>query len=107
MEMPATVDEYVEMLKAFRDKDPNGNGKADELPTSGREFGRWMDHLFAMYGVAMWEGYPEWDEYNGKIQYAGTTDNMREAIKFIRMLYEENCSIMKRFEQRGSMASQN
>ncbi|MCG7382029.1 extracellular solute-binding protein [Paenibacillus sp. ACRRY] len=103
MEMPATVDDYVEMLKAFRDKDPNGNGKADELPTSGREFGRWMDHLFAMYGVAMWEGYPEWDEYNGKIQYAGTTDNMREAIKFIRMLYEEKLLDNETFLNKGEV----
>ncbi|ASA21567.1 extracellular solute-binding protein [Paenibacillus donghaensis] len=103
MEMPKTKDEYVELLKAFRDKDPNGNGKADELPTSGREFGRWMDHLFAIYGVAMWEGYPEWDEYDGKIQYAGTTANMREAIKFIRMLYEEKLLDNETFLNKGEV----
>jgi ABC-type glycerol-3-phosphate transport system substrate-binding protein len=62
-----------------------------------------MDHLFAMYGVAMWEGYPEWDEYNGKIQYAGTTDNMREAIKFIRMLYEEKLLDNETFLNKGEV----
>lgn len=32
-EMPTTVDEYVECLKAFRDAgDLNGNGQADEIP---------------------------------------------------------------------------
>lgn len=103
MEMPKTTDDYVELLTAFRDKDPNGNGKPDELPTSGREFGRWMDHLFAMYGVAMWEGYPEWDEYDGKIQYAGTTDNMREAIKFIRMLYVEKLLDNETFLNKGEV----
>lgn len=103
LEMPKTTDEYVEVLRAFRDKDPNGNGKADELPTSGREFGRWMDHLFAMYGVAMWEGYPEWDEYDGKIQYAGVTDNMREAIKFIRKLYEEKLLDNETFLNKGEV----
>ncbi|WP_340017091.1 extracellular solute-binding protein [Paenibacillus sp. FSL K6-1318] len=103
MELPKTTDEYVELLTAFRDKDPNGNGKPDELPTSGREFGRWMDHLFAMYGVAMWEGYPEWDEYDGKIQYAGTTDNMREAIKFIRMLYVEKLLDNETFLNKGEV----
>ncbi|NMI03681.1 extracellular solute-binding protein [Paenibacillus sp. SZ31] len=103
MEMPKTTDEYIELLTAFRDKDPNGNGKPDELPTSGREFGRWMDHLFAMYGVAMWEGYPEWDEYDGKIQYAGTTDNMREAIKFIRMLYVEKLLDNETFLNKGEV----
>lgn len=103
LEMPKTTDEYMEVLRAFRDKDPNGNGKADELPTSGREFGRWMDHLFAMYGVAMWEGYPEWDEYDGKIQYAGVTDNMREAIKFIRKLYEEKLLDNETFLNKGEV----
>lgn len=102
-EMPKTVDEYVELLKAFRDQDPNGNGTADELPTSGREFGRWMDHLFAIYGVAMWEGYPEWDIYDGEIQYAGVTDNMREAIVFIRKLYEEKLLDNETFLNKGEV----
>ncbi len=29
---PATIDEWYVVLKAFREKDPNGNGKADEIP---------------------------------------------------------------------------
>ena len=35
IKMPATTDEFFEMLKAFKTKDPNGNGKADEIPLSG------------------------------------------------------------------------
>ncbi|WP_010271646.1 extracellular solute-binding protein [Paenibacillus senegalensis] len=103
MEMPETVDDYIELLKAFRDQDPNGNGEKDELPTTGREFGRWMDHLFAIYGVAMWEGYPEWDIYDGEIQYAGITENMREAIKFIAHLYEEKLLDNETFLNKGDV----
>ena len=29
---PKTVEELYEVLIAFRDKDPNGNGKKDEIP---------------------------------------------------------------------------
>jgi putative aldouronate transport system substrate-binding protein len=29
---PTTIDEWEQMLIAFRDKDPNGNGKKDEIP---------------------------------------------------------------------------
>ena len=29
---PATIDEWYMVLKAFREKDPNGNGKHDEIP---------------------------------------------------------------------------
>lgn len=103
MDMPKTVEEYKELLIAFRDKDPNGNGKQDELPTSGREFGKWMDHLFAMYGVAMWEGVPEWDIYEGKIQYAGVSKNMKAAISFIRELYKEKLLDNETFLNKGEV----
>ncbi len=103
MEMPQTLEDYKEMLIAFRDQDPNGNGEQDELPTTGREFGRWMDHLFAMFGVAMWEGYPEWDIYDGEINYAGTSDNMKAAIEFIRDLYEEELLDNETFLNKGDV----
>lgn len=103
LDMPKTTEEYKEMLVAFRDQDPNGNGQQDELPTSGREFGRWMDHLFAMFGVAMWEGYPEWAIYNGDINYAGTTENMKAAIGFIRELYEEGLLDNETFLNKGDV----
>jgi putative aldouronate transport system substrate-binding protein len=101
--MPKTASDYKEVLKAFRDKDPNGNGLKDELPTSGREFGKWMDHLFGMYGVAMWEGSPEWDLYDGKIQYAGVTPNMKAAIGYIRELYADKLLDNETFLNKGDV----
>ncbi|QGH32982.1 extracellular solute-binding protein [Gracilibacillus salitolerans] len=103
MDMPETLDEYKDMLIAFRDQDPNGNGEQDELPTTGREFGRWMDHLFAMFGIAMWEGFPEWDIYDGEINYAGTSENMKAAIAFIRELYEEELLDNETFLNKGDV----
>lgn len=35
LEAPTTIDEWYTVLKAFKEKDPNGNGKADELPFTG------------------------------------------------------------------------
>jgi len=32
LEMPTTTDEFYEVLKAFRDQDPNQNGEKDEIP---------------------------------------------------------------------------
>jgi putative aldouronate transport system substrate-binding protein len=89
LKIPTTKDEFVAVLRAFRDKDPNGNGKKDELPMVGRENGRWMDILFGMYGVAMDEGFPEWDLYNKKLTYAAITPNMKAALKFCSQLYKE------------------
>lgn len=89
-DVPTTQDELVDVLRAFKEQDANGNGDpTDELPTSGREFGRWMDYLYSMYGVAIWEGYPQWDIYEGELTYSGVTQNMRDAILFIKGLYEQ------------------
>jgi len=89
LSMPTTQEEYVNVLKAFKNDDPNGNGKQDEIPTGGRENARWMDHLFAMYGIAMYEGFPEWDIYDGELTYSAVTPNMRDALKFMSELYAE------------------
>lgn len=87
--MPGTMDEYVKALEAFRDKDPNGNGQKDEVPTGGREEARWMDHLFAPFGVAMFEGFPDWDIYDGELTYSAVTPNMKAALEFIAKLYND------------------
>lgn len=30
--VPTTIEELTDVLRAFRDRDPNGNGLADEIP---------------------------------------------------------------------------
>ncbi|QGG57083.1 MULTISPECIES: extracellular solute-binding protein [Paenibacillus] len=35
LQPPTTIDEWHAVLKAFKEKDPNGNGKPDELPFTG------------------------------------------------------------------------
>lgn len=89
LSMPKTQAELVDVLKAFYEKDPNGNGIADELPSGGRAEARWMGQFFAMYGVAMWEGYPQWDLYDGELTYSAVTQNMKDALQFISQLYQE------------------
>ncbi|WP_341224139.1 sugar ABC transporter permease [Loktanella salsilacus] len=38
LEQPQTVEEYHDVLVAFRDGDPNGNGKKDEIPFFSRQW---------------------------------------------------------------------
>lgn len=89
LEMPSTQEQFVEVLRAFKKDDPNGNGIQDEIPTGGRAEARWMGQLFGMYGIAMWEGYPQWDIYDGELTYSGVTQNMRDALEWISSLYAE------------------
>jgi putative aldouronate transport system substrate-binding protein len=92
MKLPKTRDELVAVYKAFRDKDANGNGDPnDEIPVSGREGMRWLDDLYVMHGVAMYEGHPEWswDPVKKQMISHQISDNMKEAVIFLKYLIEE------------------
>ena len=89
LDMPTTQEEFVEVLRAFKNDDPNGNGLADEIPTGGRAEARWMGQLFGQYGIAMWEGYPQWDIYDGELTYSAVTQNMRDCLEWMSGLYAE------------------
>jgi putative aldouronate transport system substrate-binding protein len=41
LEMPQTTEDYANVLRAFKDGDPNGNGNADEIPLSGSATDAW------------------------------------------------------------------
>ncbi|MFV0492794.1 MAG: extracellular solute-binding protein [Pseudorhodobacter sp.] len=49
LEIPQTAEEFYEVLHAFKTRDPNGNGKADEIPFFARD-------LIALLQIA-----PLWD----------------------------------------------
>lgn len=93
MDVPTTKDELIEVYKAFRDQDANGNGDPnDEIPVSGREGLRWCDDLFIIHGVKMWEGHPKlaWDAEQQRMISHQVSDEMKAAVEFIRYLVEEN-----------------
>lgn len=67
LSVPTTVDEYHEVLKAFKTKDPNGNGKADEIPFFQR--GKSWQPLLQLWG-AYARNYVDSDNkvHNGKLE---------------------------------------
>ena len=88
--VPQTTDEYVSLLKRIKAEDANGNGDPnDEYPTGGRQLARWMDHLYAPFGVTMYEGYPDFGVYDGELTYSGITENMKAATAWIASLYKQ------------------
>ena len=92
LDVPTTVDELLEVYRAFKAQDANGNGDPnDEIPVSGREGFRWFDDLFTMHGVSMYEGHPHWrwNEDLGIFESDQVSDEMFNAISFIKQLYDE------------------
>ncbi|MGV2788079.1 ABC transporter substrate-binding protein, partial [Clostridium perfringens] len=50
LKMPQTLDEYTEALAAFKTQDPNGNGKADEIPLSFMHM-QWCMDIAGIFGA--------------------------------------------------------
>lgn len=86
-DMPNTVDEFYDVLCAFRDTDLNGNGAADEIPLFMRTSS--ADHtlipLLGLFGVN-----DQWHTTaDGTVQIGTYTEGYKEAIKSVSQWYAE------------------
>lgn len=88
LDTPNTPEEFYEVLVAFRDMDPNGNGLNDEIPLSGEQLGNSsMDTLGGLFGAF---GRPAgYQVEDGKVIYANVMDSHKEGAKYFRKLYTE------------------
>lgn len=94
LEVPKTVDEFHDMLVAFRDRDPNGNGIKDEVPYFNRFDG--IGHLLLLFDTIT-----NWEIVDDDIVYGPTTPQFKEAYKNIAQWYKEGL-IDKEIYTRGS-----
>lgn len=92
LDKPTTIEEYYNVLVAFRDGDPNNNGEADEVPLSF--LGSDVSNLYfgfrplgASFGVAMSDGWV--DPQDGEYVFVPTTRNFRDFVAFLRRLYQD------------------
>lgn len=86
MSAPTTVDELYNVLKAFKTKDPNGNGIADELPMLGGD----MLINYVVNAYMYYEQAHPWNIEDGKAYAPFITDEYRDAVKTLRKLCEES-----------------
>ncbi|UQZ82446.1 Lipoprotein LipO precursor [Paenibacillus konkukensis] len=85
LQAPKTVDEYLNVLRAFRDKDPNGNGKQDEIPFIGRKNFDFGYVFFGAYDVS-----PEgWKYVNNQLVPNFIRPEMKDALKLHQQMYQE------------------
>lgn len=87
LEMPETADELYDVLKAFKTQDPNGNGKADEIPMSGVGFSNSSHGI----GNLLWAFGTTYGFYveDGTVKYGYMEKNFEEGIRFITKLFKE------------------
>jgi len=88
---PETVDELYDVLVAFRDQDPNGNGMKDEVPFFARD---WEE---AIRLVTLWDarssGSDTYHDFRvndaGKIEHPYAQEVYRDALANVAQWYSE------------------
>lgn len=83
LEVPTTIDELHDVLYAFKTKDPNGNGKADEVPF----FTRYNDvsGLMQLWGISC----DFFQDGSGGLSYGPVHENYKVMIKELSKWYKE------------------
>ncbi len=89
--MPTTTDEYYEALKACRDKDPNGNGKSDEMPLMGYADPGGVPSVegFLMCAFIYDPGGDRLMNVDGKVDVCFDKPEFKEGLTYLRKLYSE------------------
>lgn len=112
-EVPTTLEEYKDVLKAFKDGDPNGNGDPnDEVPYCFSE-DMWCASLtndMGIFGVG--HGGATGDNVNtmltikdGKVEGAVNNDAYKEYLQFYHELYAEGLIDQEGFSQNTEVFS--
>lgn len=87
LETPTTTDELVEVLRAFKNNDPNGNGKADEIAFMGSTNG-WATYPedFILNSFLKYNRNSPYYLDNGKVEACYDKDAYREGLKYMHQL---------------------
>jgi putative aldouronate transport system substrate-binding protein len=88
MKAPTNVDELFTVLRAFRDQDPNGNGKKDEIPLGLRDPGMIFTTFAGSFGLDHQLGTNANIDGN-KVKLWIADDRYKELLQFLNKLYTE------------------
>jgi putative aldouronate transport system substrate-binding protein len=99
LKMPTTTEDLYQVLKAFKNGDPNGNGRADEIPATSRA---WGDNSLADLFCAFIKDYTgDFSVSDGKVWHFVTQDGFTDAIAWFNRLYSEGLLDQEMFTQDG------
>lgn len=91
LKVPTNWDELYNVLVAFKTKDPNGNGKADEIPMDwapGQGYFNSM-YLIGSEGITLTAGSADgFYVGNGKVKNLYTTDEYKNLVKFLNKCFK-------------------
>lgn len=88
LEEPKTIDDFYNMLKAFKEQDPDQNGKDD---TYGMVLVKWTGGWASGFdNIKLWFGAPnKWGIKDGQLVPEHEYEEYVDALKFMKKLYDE------------------
>jgi putative aldouronate transport system substrate-binding protein len=99
LKMPETTEEFYQVLKAFKEKDPNGNGKADEIPLVGATNGPSSTLDLFLPSAFIEKDFNLRYVKDGKVQLAYNQPEWKEALKYMNKLFAEGLISPQTFTQ--------
>lgn len=96
LDMPETIDDFYEVLKAFKTGDPNGNGKNDEIPFASQK-NQWSERMagFLMNPFIYSDMYVE----DGEIIVPWDKPEWKEGLEYLNRMYEDGLIYSGSFTQ--------
>ncbi|WP_127588559.1 extracellular solute-binding protein [Paenibacillus koleovorans] len=86
---PKTLDDWYTVLKAFKEKDPNGNGKADEIPYVPRDTIRDITLFGSALGLHLFYSRGFYPNEKGIVEYQWMDTRTKDLIVWLNKLYKE------------------
>ncbi len=90
---PTTTDELYTILKAFKENDPNKNGKKDEIPlSSGQQLTAILEGLKGAFGLGTRGGHHknvDVDPATNKLRFIQSDSRYKELLQYLNKLYAE------------------
>ena len=108
LQTPTTTDELVDVLRAFKNNDPNGNGINDEIPFIGATDG-WNTHpeWFILNSfVTKFDRDNPWYLEDGKFTSCLDKDGYRKGLIFMNMLVKEGLLDPSSYTQKNDQLRQ-
>lgn len=89
LDIPTTVEDLYEVLKAFANEDPNGNGLKDEIPYFSRHVSENFRDNEAVRLTHFWGAYTDFYEEEGLVKHGFTSEEFKEGIINVAKWYDE------------------
>ena len=90
LSVPTTTEDLTEVLRAFKNGDPNGNGLADEIPYEATfaDVNTGLYNAFSAFGIPMNEYFVHLSA-DGKVLFMPEEDGFRACVEWLHSLCQE------------------